>query len=116
MSLRAKVVYGVEIRGQPCAYCGQPAVNGDHVIPRSTVRHYNASDATESIPSAWLAVVPSCFACNIRKGTRRLVPPSWAKRVKAMNRFFGGTKWRVWQGDTSEVAYAGTHLKYGVGV
>lgn len=95
------------IRSQPCAYCGDPAVNGDHVIPRSVVRSYNWSAPAEakSIPAAWLEIVPACFACNILKGTRRLVPPSWARRVAAMNRFFGGTPWRTWDGSPTAPAY-----------
>ena len=104
--------YAMRLRGRPCAYCGAPAVNGDHVIPRSVVRSYNRSAPTgaPSIPNEWLTVVAACFACNIRKGPRRLVPPSWAARVNELNHFFGGTPFRVWHGDPSAPAFAAVHL------
>jgi 5-methylcytosine-specific restriction endonuclease McrA len=98
-----------EHKGGPCAYCqAARAVNWDHVVPRSLVRRYNRSAPLDapSIPAEWLVVVGACFACNIRKGSRRLVPPSWAKQVHALNRFFGGTPFRVWAGDTKEPAFA----------
>lgn len=108
---RREKIYGVEIRGKACAYCALPAVNGDHVIPRSLIRRYNANavEGAPSIPSKWLAVVPSCFACNILKGTRRLVPPSWAGQVNSLNRFFGGSAFRVWTGDIHEPAFTAVH-------
>ena len=111
-SRRAQTVYRVPIRGEPCAYCRErPAVNGDHVIPRALVRSYNRSAPVDapSIPSKWLAVVPSCFSCNIRKGTRRLVPPSWSSQIKALDRFFGGTPFRVWDGDPMSPAFREVH-------
>lgn len=105
---RQRTVYGIQIRGSACVYCGKPAVNGEHVIPRALVRKYNATAPEEapSIPAEWLVVEPSCFNCNIRKGTRRLVPPSWKHRIAAMNRFFGGVEWRIWSGDPADPAYA----------
>lgn len=108
---RAAVVYGVEIRGRPCAYCGAPAQNGDHVIPKSELTKYNrtAPEDALSIPKAWLAVEPACITCNVNKGRRRLVPPTWARRVKAMNRFFGGAPWRVWRGGVDEPAFREVH-------
>lgn len=80
----------------------------DHVVPRSLVRRYNRYAPIEapSIPPEWLDTVPACFKCNIRKGPRRLVPPSWEKCVEKMNAFFGGVPFRVWHGDPSEPAYA----------
>lgn len=107
-SRRQRTVYGVQIRGKPCAYCGAAAVNGDHVVPRSLVRRYNATapEGAPSIPAKWLEVVPACFACNLLKATRRLVPPSWRDQVAALNRFFGGAKWRVWNGDPKHPSYA----------
>lgn len=88
-----------------CAYCQEArAVNRDHVIPRHIIRVYNRHAPLEapSIPAEWLETVPSCFACNIRKGHRRLVPPSWEKRLSRLNKFFGGVPWRVWHGDPKE--------------
>ena len=96
----------------PCAYCGvRRAVNFDHVVPRSVVRTYNlnATDEMPSIPAKWLATVGACFECNILKGTRRLVPPGWRDEVAAMNRFFGGARWMVWNGDTQAEAFKAVH-------
>lgn len=104
-SRRERYVYGVQIRGKPCAYCGSPAVNGDHVIPRSLVRKYKRDDGP-SIPAEWLEVVPSCFSCNILKGNRRLIPPYWRKHKARLDEFFGGVEWRVWFGDPHEEAYS----------
>lgn len=63
-----------------------------------------------AIPSDFLGTVPCCFECNMRKGTRRLVPPSWAGKVDALNAFFGGTEWRVWRGDPKEEAFTKVHV------
>lgn len=97
-----------------CAYCGARAVNKDHVIPRQVVRTYNRRAPLDapSIPAEWLETVPACFACNMRKGSRRLVPPSWGKRVEKLNKFFGGTPWRVWHGGTDEPAFRETHFDW----
>ena len=105
-------LYETPIRGQPCAYCGAAAVNADHVIPRVVIRNYNRSAPVDapSIPGKWLAVVPACFSCNIRKGARRLVPLSWRDEVAALNRFFGGTPFRVWSGRVDEPAFSETHV------
>lgn len=50
--------------------------------------------------------VPACFACNIRKGARRLVPPSWADKIEALNDYFGGVPFRVWAGDPTDEAFS----------
>lgn len=87
-----------------CAYCNQRrAVNKDHVIPKSTAKkHLN-------LPAELLVTVPSCFECNIRKGTRKLVPPSWADRVEMLRVFIPG-QWRVWDGDPQSEAFTAVHL------
>ena len=95
-----------------CAYCRtERACNRDHVIPRQVVRNYYHSTPIDSptIPAKWLETVPACITCNVNKGSRRLVPESWAKRIKALNRFFGGVEWRTWDGDTRADAYATVH-------
>ena len=84
-----------------CAYCGNPAVNMDHVIPKSVARRY-------LVPIDLLATVPSCFTCNIRKGTRKLVPPSWADKIPALKAAIPG-RWRVWSGDPLEPAFREVH-------
>lgn len=43
--------------GHRCQYCGRPAENLDHVVPRS-----------RRGPHSWENVVASCRSCNARKG------------------------------------------------
>lgn len=102
-----------------CAYCGHKrAVNRDHVVPRSLRANYMANvrvsrkrhQVRPLIPDEFMGLVPACFACNARKGSRRLVPRSWEHKIDALNDFFGGTPWRVWSGDTSEPAYREVHV------
>lgn len=89
-----------------CAYCGQPrATSLDHVIPKRDRRRVGLSDTDES----WLVV--ACLTCNVRKGTRRLVPASWSDRIAELNDLTPGTPWRVWHGSTDEPAYRDVHLK-----
>lgn len=75
-----------------CAYCGERAVHMDHVV------HRFERKKRAGIPTEFLGLEPACMKCNITKGTRRLVPPSWAHQLDAMNEFFGGTRWRTWDG------------------
>lgn len=74
-----------------CAYCdgrNGRAVHADHIVPVALRRRYGGFDGDE-----WL--VASCAADNWRKGTRRLVPPSWSDRLGELP----GTKpWMVWDG------------------
>jgi len=42
--------------------------------------------------------VASCFSCNITKGTRRFIPPSWEHR-KAELEELTGYEWRVFTGE-----------------
>ena len=83
-----------------CAYCRKArAVNRDHVVPKSYRRK-------APIPQELCGTVPACFACNIRKGNRRLVPASWADRLGLLESYYPGTPWRVWMGDVREPAYS----------
>lgn len=96
-----------------CAYCGvRRAVTRDHVIPRSVLRSYNraAPEGAPSVPGKWLDVVGACFECNVTKSSSRLVPPSWKAEVNQLNRFFGGTEWRVWSGSPSDPALKAVHV------
>lgn len=87
-----------------CAYCGKArAVNADHVVPKSLRKKYGC-------PEFLRATVGACFRCNHLKGARRLVPPSWAQWITALNEAYPGTPWRVWSGDVHEPAFAGTHV------
>ena len=90
----------------PCAYCDKnPAIHADHVVPRSVARRQKRM--LRPIPDHLLATVPACFDCNMLKGARLLVPPSWADRIDELKAAMPGA-WRVWNGDVSEPAFAGT--------
>lgn len=87
-----------------CAYCGiRRAVNRDHVIPKSLRKKRGV------LPLHLLITEPSCFECNIRKGSRHLVPPSWEHLVDELNKVVGGAEWRVWRGDPAEPAFREVH-------
>lgn len=87
-----------------CAYCGvRRGVTRDHVVPRSVAKKHH-------VPTYLTATVPSCFECNIRKGQRRLVPPSWEEHLSALHHYIPGTPWRVWRGGTQEPAYREVHV------
>jgi len=55
-----------------CAYCGEPANEVDHVIPR----HLNGSDFPSNL-------VASCRRCNNLKGTGCAECPNWRKLIDA---------------------------------
>ena len=61
-----------------------------------------------TLPDELLATVPSCFKCNVLKGTRKLVPPSWADRIPALKAAIPGA-WRVWTGDVKDPAFSAVH-------
>lgn len=100
-----------------CAYCGvRRGVNQDHVVPASVAKKFRHAPGAcpcalheRKIPEEWLVTVDACFECNNRKGARRLVPPSWGDKVDALNEFFGGTPWRVWDGDPKSEAFRSVH-------
>jgi len=95
------VSYEKRVRIYPCAYCGKSrADNWDHVVPRSVQKKH------PQMPVDLTFLAPACFDCNILKGNRRLVPPSWADKVDALNDYFGGVEWRVWDGNPQSEAYA----------
>ena len=83
-----------------CAYCGERAVNADHVIPRQLRKKLRA--AGRVVAAELLELVAACFNCNYAKACRRLVPPAWAGRVKALNAL-GFGRWRVWHGDAASL-------------
>lgn len=87
-----------------CAYCASArAVHMDHVVPKSLAKRHD-------LPAEFTATVPACFACNTRKGARRLLPPSWADKVDELNELLPGTPWRVWAGSVDEPAYREVHV------
>lgn len=100
-----------------CAYCGtRPAVNRDHVVPKVIRAKYQRrltvvrdeevlyAPARPAIPPELLETVPACFECNHRKGTRKLVPPSWADKLPALRAAIPG-HWRVWDGNPMAAAF-----------
>jgi len=55
-----------------CFYCGQPANEVDHVIPK----HHGGSDAPSNL-------VASCKRCNNLKGTSCSVCPAWRNLIES---------------------------------
>jgi hypothetical protein len=102
-----------------CAYCGvRRAVNRDHVIPKALRKNgaikrrgkaIRAVFEVRIIPEELARTVPCCFECNMRKGTRKLVPPSWAQHIPALKELIPG-KWRVWKGDPLDPAFREVHV------
>jgi hypothetical protein len=88
-----------------CAYCGADASRGfnqDHVVPKSLRKRLRQQGI--ELPEELCGTVWACVPCNIRKGTRKLVPPSWENKIPALKDLIPG-QWRVWRGDPSEPAY-----------
>ena len=89
-----------------CSYCGRRAQCRDHVVPKSLWVTVSAV----RWPCDLTGTVPACNDCNMRKGTRALLPPSWAPRIAALSELFPSRAWRVWDGDSHSPAYTETHL------
>ncbi len=79
-----------------CAYCSGRATEIDHILSRAEGRRAGIERDNE----AW--IVSACHDCNGRKGTRRLLPPSWAHHHQALEEMTG-KKWQVWSGDPREL-------------
>lgn len=79
-----------------CAYCGQRATMVDHILSRAESRRQQISRDDED----WCC--SACLACNLRRGTRRLLPPSWAERQAELEERTG-KRWLVWDGDPSKL-------------
>ena len=89
-----------------CVYCKvRPAGNADHVVPKSLQRKY-VQTTGNLVPQHLAGTVAACYQCNNLKGTRRLIPESWAKKLPALERHFPGVPWRVWSGGVDEPAFA----------
>jgi hypothetical protein len=92
-----------------CAYaCSLPAVHADHVVPRLLQKKY--ARMGKPLPAELCVTVPACFNHNILKGTRRLVPPSWAGKVDELNGLVSGARFRVWHGSAAEPAFREVHV------
>lgn len=82
-----------------CAYCDdRRAVHQDHVLPKSAYKRLRRR--VEDLPEWLFDTVAACFDCNIGKGTRLLIPPSWADRLGELNALGIGI-FRVWHGDAA---------------
>lgn len=82
-----------------CAYaCTERAVHQDHVIPRSLFKKHRNLAALLGFGPDGDNLVGACFAHNVRKGTRRYVPPSWADKLDFINALVPGAKFQVWDG------------------
>ena len=86
------------MRNVLCEYCrSNRAVHMDHIASKSERR---------SLPDEWATVtVPSCFDCNILKGTRRLVPPGYERLEELLGY---GKKWEEWDGSEEMLKEIGT--------
>lgn len=92
---------------EPCAYRQErPAVGKDHVIPKSLQRKCRKQG--QELPSELCGTVPACLECNVRKSTRKLVPPSWAEHIPALKEAIPG-QWRVWRGDPKSKSFTAVH-------
>ena len=72
-----------------CSYCGTArAVHRDHIFSKALRRRF---------PEWENVTVPACYRCNMVRGTRRLLPPSWADREQELEELTGKC-WFVWNG------------------
>ncbi len=76
-----------------CSYCGKPAVHMDHIVSKG-MRTQIAADGSLRYPGWDDVTVPACFACNMRKGTRRLVPMDY----EPFDQLPGTRPWMRWDG------------------
>ncbi len=88
-----------------CAYCqGKRMMDRssgvartiDHILSKAEGRRQGIARDDK----AW--IVACCHRCNWRKGTRRLIPPSWAHRQAELEELTS-KKWAVWSGDPREL-------------
>lgn len=86
-----------------CQYCGTGATTIDHIVAKADRRRFGVSHLDTEY------MVAACSADNVRKGSRRLVPPSWADRIPQLTEAFPGKPWRTWDGSTSSPAYREAH-------
>ena len=74
-----------------CSYCGKArAVHSDHIVSKSMRRRYPGWDDV---------TVPSCFPCNILKGTRQIVPMDY----EPFDQLPGTRPWMRWDGDPKKL-------------
>ncbi len=79
-----------------CAYHPGRANTMDHIFSKAEGRRWGIARDDEQ----W--IVAACHTCNHRRGTRRLLPPSWAHRQAELEELTG-KKWQIWSGDPAEL-------------
>ena len=78
-----------------CAYCGDRAVQTDHLITKNQARRRAQAQHERENPHF---KVRACRNCNEAKGTRLLVPESHEYLIPQLEAITMG-KYRVWRGD-----------------
>ncbi len=96
MNLSSVRLAVLERDGYWCAYCGGSAGTIDHILSKAESRRQGIARDDK----AW--IVACCHRCNWRKGTRRLIPASWAPRQAELEEMTN-KKWQVWSGDPREL-------------
>jgi 5-methylcytosine-specific restriction endonuclease McrA len=81
-----------------CAYCGRRAHTKDHVVHKHRFRDPRLAERLGFAHDSDSNLVAACWQCNNRRGTRKLVPPSWEWRIPALNELFPGFQWQLWDG------------------
>ena len=77
-----------------CSYCEKARqVHKDHIFSKALRRRF---------PEWENVTVPACYRCNMLKGTRAFVPPSWESRIPELEELTG-KKWAVFTGDPKEL-------------
>ncbi len=80
-----------------CAYCRtERAVNRDHIVPKRLLNK-KRPDGSPRYPGWENVTVPACFACNMRKGDRPLVPVGY-ERLPELQGLAVQEIWTEWDG------------------
>ena len=77
-----------------CQYCGERAVQRDHVYPGRFARVLKESGINRD---ALRNQVACCRACNEAKGNLPLCPPSWERRIELLNKWTKLPSWKTWR-------------------
>lgn len=92
-----------------CSYCGprtrKRAVHMDHIVSKAD-RNRTRPDGSLVYEGFGEETVPACGACNWRKLTMHLTPPSYPRlaELQAID-----STWRGWDGDPKSKAYTEVH-------
>ena len=87
-----------------CSYCGPRAraIHADHIVSGQD-RKRTRPDGSLVYEGFQTETTPACGACNWRKLTMHLTPPSYPRlaELQAINK-----NWREWNGDKKAKAFA----------